>query len=56
MVLEEEMIVSYKDMKGKIVFVCGEYATFTPNNSKALLLIYRDTWNTVTPVELSQTP
>jgi hypothetical protein len=49
MILEEKMFVSYKDMKGNIVFVCEHYVTFTPVNSKALLLIYRDDWKYVTP-------
>lgn len=48
MILEEKMFVSYRDMKGKIVFVCDHYATFTPMNSKALLLIYRENWRDVT--------
>jgi hypothetical protein len=48
MILEEKMIVSYKDIKGKIVFVCDHYVTFNPIDSKALLLIYKDKWNTVT--------
>lgn len=48
MKLEEKMFVSYKDMKGKIIFVCEHYATFNPMNSRALLLIYKENWKTVT--------
>jgi len=48
MILEEKMSVSYRDMTGKIVFVCEHYATFNPVNSNALLLIYRDNWKNVT--------
>jgi hypothetical protein len=48
MTLEEKMFVSYKDMKGKIVFVCDSYATFNPINSNALMLIYKNNWTNVT--------
>jgi hypothetical protein len=50
MMLKEKMFVSYKDLKGKIVFVCDHYATFNPINSRALVLIYRDNWKDVTVV------
>jgi hypothetical protein len=48
MILKEDMIVSYKDMKGKIMFVCDYYVTFNPIDSKSLLLIYKSNWTTVT--------
>ena len=50
------MIVSYKDMNGKIVHVGKDYMTFTPFNSNALLVICKFNWHLVTPVELAQTP
>jgi hypothetical protein len=44
----EKMLISYKNMEGRIVFVDNQYFTFTPNGSSALLLVYRQDWNTVT--------
>ena len=48
MMLKEKMIVQYKNMTGKIVFVGSKYVTFNPNDTAALLLIYRENWNDVT--------
>ena len=50
MILQEKMFVEYKDMKGKIVFVCEDYVTFTPINSAALLVIYRNDWSNMTVI------
>jgi hypothetical protein len=47
-VFEEKMFVSYKSMKGQIMHVGEKYLTFTPFNSKALLVIYKESWKTVT--------
>ena len=47
-VFEEKMFVSYKDMSGQIMFVDTAYMTFTPFNSKALLVIYKEDWGNVT--------
>jgi hypothetical protein len=48
MVLKEKMFVEYKDIRGKIVFVCDDYVTFTPINTAALLVVYRKDWSNVT--------
>ena len=48
MVFEEKMFVSYRHMKGQIMFVDNSYMTFTPFNSKALLVIYKEEWDSVT--------
>ncbi len=53
---EEKMFVSYKDMSGQIVHIGNHYMTFTPSNSKAILLIYKNDWSAVTVMEVSQTP
>jgi hypothetical protein len=55
-VLKEKMPVSYKDMIGIVVCITEQYFTFTPNNTNALLLVYKSDWHLVTPVELAQTP
>jgi hypothetical protein len=47
-VFEEKMFVSYKDMNGQIMFIDKQYMTFTPFNSKALLVIYKEDWGDVT--------
>lgn len=47
-VFEEKMFVSYKDMNGQIMHVGEKYLTFTPFNSKALLVIYKGDWGSVT--------
>ena len=45
---EEQMIVSYEDMIGSIVCITKHYFTFMPNNTNALILVYRENWNAVT--------
>jgi hypothetical protein len=42
------MIISYKNTNGKIVFLGNQYFTFVPDNSNALLLVYREDWKNVT--------
>lgn len=44
---EEKMFVSYKNMRGQIIHVGEKYLTFTPFNTKALLVIYKEDWKTV---------
>lgn len=53
---KEEMLVSYKHMVGTIVCITEQYFTFNPNDSDAVLLVYKSDWHLVTPVELAQTP
>lgn len=45
---EEEMYISYQDMKGQIKYVGRKYLTFVPFNSKAILLVYKENWKDVT--------
>lgn len=47
-VFEEKMFVSYKNMNGQVMHVGEKYLTFTPFNSSALLVVYKDQWNDVT--------
>ena len=53
---EEQMKVSYKEFIGHIDFVGKKYITFTPENSGALLLVYKEQWKDVTVLEVSTTP
>ena len=48
MILKEKMCINYDGFKGQIVFVCDQYATFNPFNSKALILIFKENWEDVT--------
>jgi hypothetical protein len=50
------MKISYFDFIGTINFVGEKYITFTPENSNASLLIYKQDWKDVTVVEPSTTP
>jgi len=52
---EEKMIVSYKDMIGNIVCITKHYFTFNPNNSNAILLVYKNDWKDVTVLQVAQT-
>ena len=45
---KEKMSISYKDMVGTIVCITEQYFTFSPNNSNAVLLVYKTDWSTVT--------
>jgi hypothetical protein len=45
---KEEMFVSYKHMVGTIVCITEQYFTFNPKDSKAVLLVYKSDWETVT--------
>ena len=56
MIVKEKMFVEYKNLKGKIMFVCDEYATFTPINTSALIVIYREDWNSVTLMQVAHNP
>lgn len=47
-IFEEKMYVSYKDMSGQIIFIEKSYMTFTPFDSKALIVIYKEDWKHVT--------
>ena len=47
-VFEEKMFVSYKNMNGQVVHVGEKYLTFTPFNTSALLVVYKDQWKDVT--------
>lgn len=53
--LEEKINVSYKDMKGQIIYMTNNYFTFTPFNSKALILVYKENWKDVTVLQVAQT-
>lgn len=53
---KEKMSVSYRDMIGTIVCITEPYFTFNPNDSNAVLVVYKNEWHLVTPVELAQTP
>lgn len=56
MQFEEQMKVSYKEFIGNIHFVGKQYITFRPENSQALLLVYKEQWKDVTVLEVSTTP
>lgn len=47
-VFEEKMFISYKSMNGQVMHVGEKYLTFTPFNSKALMIVYKDQWKDVT--------
>ena len=42
------MSVSYKNMVGTIVCITEQYFTFNPENSNAVLLVYKNEWSGVT--------
>ena len=44
----EKMHICYKDLKGQIVHIGEKYMTFTPFDSKALMVIYKNQWSNVT--------
>jgi len=48
--------VLYTEVIGTINFVGEQYITFNPENSNALLLIYKQDWKDVTVLEPSTTP
>lgn len=52
----EKMHICYKDLKGQIVHVGEKYMTFTPFDSKALMVIYKNQWSNVTVLQVAQTP
>jgi len=53
---EEKMTVSYENMIGNIVCITEQYFTFQPNNSNAIILIYKENWKDVTVLQVAQTP
>jgi len=50
---EEKMTVSYENMIGNIVCITEQYFTFQPNNSNAILLVYKNDWSGVTVLQVA---
>lgn len=53
---EEKMTISYNNRIGNIVCITKHYFTFQPNDSNAIILIYKENWKSVTVLQLAQTP
>ena len=49
------MYVAYKNFEGQIMHVGDKYMTFTPFNTRALMVIYKNQWSDVTVLEVAQT-
>jgi hypothetical protein len=49
-----QSLIQYKNLIGRIQFVNKSYFTFTPDNTTALIVVYREDWNNVTILEVAQ--
>ena len=56
MLFEEKSVIAYKEFIGTIHFIGTQYITFIPNNSQAVILVYKENWKDVTVLEVSTTP
>lgn len=53
---EEKMRVCYKNISGKILYITNNYFTFTPFDTSALIVVYKNEWKDVTVLQVAQDP